>query len=356
MGLLRRSLIVPILFCVVGCNSSSADLDSAPALTATTAGASSSTQTAVDADQSTVAAEVEVEAEADGEGTEPGEVGDPAVVAAFAEAVNANVVLAALDAERALIWHRGDVVQLAIGGGGIWSDGDFVYRWSGADGVTSSSTAATLDGTVVCEADGPIHHATRRSDGTFVMAVELDAGLQDWDGRGSYGVPLDAVDCATGDRQPIEPVLVYGGEAEARFTERLAGRVFTGTSDAEGNAHIVNEQDVSINGDDYAGYHTFSGDGSLVIYGDMQSGAGPHLSTVVVGRDTTSGQKLWDRRFDLAFRSLWFIDQRAVISFIDDEAELFDFGNRIDRAVVLDGVTGTQLDEVSVGFDLLYLG
>ncbi len=108
-----------------------------------------------------------------------------------------------------------------------WSDGSYVHRVTrepiedGPDATMSS--AATFDGTVVCNAPGEI----RRREGGWRSLVTV------------------------GDR------------------------TFEEIGDAEGNADVVNEDGVSVNGDDDAGSHEFSPDGSSVVYGDYGTGPEP---------------------------------------------------------------------------------
>ncbi len=147
--------------------------------------------------------------------------------------------------------------------------------------------------------------------GSYVAAVERDLKFEeDLDGLSEFGHPLDAVDCETGYRQPIEPVMYYGTDGEFRFTDRSGGRVPTG-------------------------------------YGD---------SAVVVVRDTESGTQLTRQEFDDPFQSLHFVGDRLVVTFAEDLQTMIDGGAFPASAVVLDPSTGERLDEVDVGFDLLYLG
>lgn len=290
----------------------------------------------------------------EGDGEAEGDIEAVARVEAVAEAAGAGLVLARLDDETAVIWSDGRSVEVKVSARtGLWSDGRFVYRSTG-DQDSFGAAVHRPDGTVVCQVEGLIHHLTERADGTFVAAVEGDVP-DDWDGAGEYAIPMDAVDCRTGERQAIEPVTIYGGDGEVRYVDRQADRVFTGYGDAEGNADVDNERGISINGDDYAGYHTFNADASVVMYGDMTV-SGPHLSPVVVARDTNTGEQLWRAEFDIPFRTLWFIGERPAIGFVDDEPARIEFRDGIDRLVLLDPATGDQDEEIVVGFDLLFLG
>ncbi|MEZ5378327.1 MAG: hypothetical protein R2733_17620 [Acidimicrobiales bacterium] len=195
----------------------------------------------------------------------------------------------------------------------VWSDGQFVY-WStatdtGDGGYESRTVARAFDGETVCQLPEPIHHVTERSTGGYVAAVErdLDEGPAD---DALVGYPAFAVDCATGDEQPIEPLRFVGGETGTTSVIRVGGRTFTALGDAEGNADVANEDGISINGDDYAGYHAFNADGSLVVYGEMSEGV--HVSDEIVCRDTVTGDELWRTMLELPFGYLGFIGDQVI--------------------------------------------
>ncbi len=282
---------------------------------------------------------------------------DRADATVFAEAVDATVLVVRLDSDTVLVWDSGSVIELPDQAMGyVYSDGRFLYRWAGEGGATLQASAATLDGTIICEADGRIHHATERSDGTYVVAVERDLKFEgDLTEQAEFGHPLDAVDCLTGTRQPIEPVVFYGGDGETKIIERVAGRTFTGTGDAEGNVDFMNEDGISIDGEDYAGYHHFNDDASLVAYGDMNAGAGPHFSPVIVIRDTTSGDRLATVEFEQPFLSIHFVSDRLVVTFAANFEALINGEGMADHAVVIDPRSGGRIAEVPAGFELIHL-
>lgn len=282
---------------------------------------------------------------------------DPAPALALAERLGATRMVAVLADDTAVIVDDGVATEVPLNGGSLWSDGRFVYRWSVADDGEPGTAALLYDGTVVCQTDGVIDHVTERVDGTYVMAVEYPPeNPEEPVGEGEDVYLFDAVDCATGERQPIEPITFYGGDGEYRFVERVAGREFTGYGDAEGNADIVNERGVSINGDDYAGYHTFNDDASVVVYGDMAAGAGPHFSAKIIVRDTETGEELSAASLDAVFQRLFFVDDRLLVTFSEDIDAILNGASITDSAVVIDPRSGTTLDEVDVGFDLIYAG
>ena len=234
-----------------------------------------------------------------------------------------------------------------------WSDGDFVYETFGwPDPV---SRAYDLAGSLVCEAEGRVLHVTRRQDGGYVMASESVIDWSDQVLEFPQPVPLDAVDCETGERQPIEPLSFLDTEIGSRFIERIGGREFRGEYDAEGNADIVNEQGISVNGDDYAGYHAFAADGSLVAYGDMGLGAGPHVSTTIRMRDTTTGTLLWSAELPRPFASLHVVDAGVLATLVrSDPIGTGDWTT--DAVLVLDRDDGTPVSTHQLPARLVYAG
>lgn len=296
---------------------------------------------------------------------------DREVVAAVAEWLGVELLVAGLDDDTALVWRPDGMVEITTPNrSNLWSDGQFLYRerrsadesTRGGDPDDATYVAMTFDGEVVCHTDERLHHAARRTDGAYVMAIE-----QPWDEMepDAEATPMEAVDCQNGERQPIEPVSFSLGESQSRSIISMAGRTFTSDGDAEGNADVENEQGVSINGDDYAGYHTFSPNGSLVAYGDMSNN--PHRSRTVVVRNTTTGEQLWRHEFDIEFSHLigFTAEESAgsnmVVGFIDESDRREEaYGTReqervIDRVVVLDALTGEVLGKHQVGFNIVYL-
>ncbi|MEZ5375384.1 MAG: hypothetical protein R2733_02665 [Acidimicrobiales bacterium] len=231
----------------------------------------------------------------------------------LAEAIAARRLVAQVD-DQIHLWADGQLTVIdSDDEEWVWSDGQFVY-WSSTtttdDGEYETRTVVTaFDGETVCELAEPVHHVAVRSDGGFVAAVERDLGEWPTDDD-PIGYPAFAVDCATGAEQPIEPLSFVGGEAETTSVIRVGDRSFTALGDAEGNADILNEDGVSINGDDYAGYHSFSADGSLVVYGEMSSGI--HVSNEIVCRDTSSGEELWRTTLELPFGYLGFVGDQVI--------------------------------------------
>ncbi|MEM7324809.1 MAG: hypothetical protein AAF531_17105, partial [Actinomycetota bacterium] len=272
-----------------------------------------------------------------------------------AEALDANMMVTKPDPDRILVWSNGSVATVAsFDTEGYSADGRFLYQWWG-EGVDIWSKASSPDGTVVCEVEGHLYHVTERADGSFVAAVEPALTDDDPLPPTDEGLPLFAEDCATGERQPIEPRWYPGDEVGGTAIERVAGRVFRLAYDAEGNATIRNEAGIMLNDDDYSGYATFDRAGSRVAYGDMAAGAGPHYSSVVVGRDTTTGERLWRLDLDVPFVSLHFVDDRLVVLLAETPEAVFDGEPIPATAVVLDGTTGDELKRIELGFPIAHL-
>ena len=239
----------------------------------------------------------------------------------------------------------------------VWSDGSFLYRTSTVDGQSYQSSAALLSGEVVCDTDLPLDHATAKPTGGYVMAVTepfSDSERNRRDGT-DYAVPFFAVDCETGESQPIDSTVFYGSDSEFGLIVTVGNREFHGAGDAEGNVDFVNEDGLSLNGDDYAGYHTFSDDGSLVAYGDMQALASPHFTNLVKVRDTMTGELLWETKLDLPFVELWVLDDR-IVAVVASAESLANGEAKPEAVVMLDRSDGSILSTIEVNFSLLYLG
>ena len=198
-------------------------------------------------------------------------------MAALADAIGASTLIARAPG-RVSVFADGATTDVAMPDVYVRSDGEFLW-WT--DGT--SSTAATLDGMVVCEVEGDLHRIRAEADGGFVASVEQR--FSDVAFEQGEPIPNEAVDCETGERQPIEPIS-WNVEGGSRFVQRVGARTFNGEGDAEGNADIANESGISINGNDYAGYHTFDDDASRVAYLVMDAIATPHLSPLLRARAT----------------------------------------------------------------------
>ena len=152
-------------------------------------------------------------------------------------------------------------------------------------------------------------------------------------------VPNYAVDCDTGSIEPIEPVS-WRWEVGTRRIERIGDRTFTHNYDAEGNGDVTNEAGISINGDDYAGYHEFSADGSRVVYGDMTDRI--HVTTILRSRDTTTGELLWSAELDQPVGlTYWYGDRVVALAPADGVP-----GLAYEAVIVLDAATGEVIETV----------
>lgn len=237
----------------------------------------------------------------------------------------------------------------------VWSDGSFVY-WETSEADESgqyktASGAADLSGTVVCETAGSIYLVRHLPDGTYVASVERDdeaspAGAE-------YPVPNYAVACLTDTAEPIEP-RTYRGEGTSRSTVRLAGQTFTFRYDAEGNADVLNEAGVSINGDDYAGFHTFSPDVSTVVYGDYGVSFSPHVTSTIRVRDTATGTLRWSAELPRVFASLDFAADRVIVG-LPPEAGEYEPWSAGELLAIYDASTGQRLTDLPTSIEVIHL-
>ncbi len=240
-----------------------------------------------------------------------------------------------------------------INDGWAWADNKFIYGAIHSDGGPPSATVLTYDGTIVCELIGDVHHATARADGSIVVAVDTT----DYSQEPAIHTAA-AHDCSTGDRQPIESWIEpqsSGEFHEYTFVERVAGRVFRLAADVEGNAQATNESNISINGEDYAGDHVFSADGSVVVYADFTNLI--HVSRSLRARDTTTGELLWSVELERPYISLTVVDDLVLASI---PAEMDD-GYYLDGAtpesvLVLNLATGQTVDAIETDLQIIGAG
>jgi hypothetical protein len=231
----------------------------------------------------------------------------------------------------------------------VQTDGNLLW-WNTVTGDTVRSTAATLDGTVVCDVAGSIHRVRQEADGGYVASVERvneTAGSR----ADETPVPNYAVDCESGIEQSIETV-TWLREVGARHVEHVRDHPFTAISDAEGNADVTNESGVSINGDDYAGYHEFSADGSRVVYGDMRALGSPHVTNLLRSRDTTTGEVLWSAELDRPVSVTYWYGDRIVALAPSGGVP----GTTYEAVIVLDASTGDVITTVPTSLDIAFVG
>ncbi len=279
-----------------------------------------------------------------------------AALAAVAAASNATVAIATMPDGRTVVLVDDALVELPVPPTAYpWSDGEFVY-WRAEDVDESGeyaprSIAVDLDGAVVCEVAGTIERVRERDDGGYVATVsrEEEAVVA----YPEYPIPTYAIDCLSGDETPIEPTS-WRREGGYRHVDRIAGRTFSVDGDAEGNADILNEQGVSINGDDYAGFHTFSPDAELVVYGDYGVSFSPHVTTTIRARETIDGALRWSVELDRVFGALGVTRDRVVV-FAPPKALSHEPWWESEYAVIYDAATGERLRQIPVVLDLLFL-
>jgi hypothetical protein len=275
-------------------------------------------------------------------------------LATIADITQASTVVAALGDGRVVTWVDGRTSEIPIPPD-AWtrSDGRFVYWSTYPDGAKSSlTTAAALDGSIVCEAAGSMGSLRQRSDGSFVATVERDNEATP--SPTEYPIPNYAVDCATGASTAIDPVSFHF-EGGARTVKSVAGRTFTVHYDAEGNGDIVNTNGISINGDDYAGFHRFSPDGTRVVYGDYGGGVSPHITRNIAVRDTVDGSLLWRTELPRSFAALEITDRTVVAALPSRDAEHEPWSNT-ELLTVFDASDGTPLASLPTSIDILHLG
>jgi hypothetical protein len=273
---------------------------------------------------------------------------EPSPLATLAEAIGASTAIAR-EPRKVTVFADGTTTEVATPPDVyVQTDGTLLWWDIGTGETTSRSAAATLDGTIVCEVEGTIHRVRQEADGGYVASVERRdeiAGIAE-----EIAVPNYAVDCDTGSIEPIEPVS-WRWEVGTRRIERIGDSTFTSTYDAEGNGDVTNEAGISINGDDYAGYHTFNADGSRVVYGDMTAQPGPHVTNVLRSRDTTTGELLWSAELDRPVGlTYWYGDRIIALAPADGVP-----GATVESVIVLDAVTGEVIETVSTTLDLAFV-
>lgn len=231
------------------------------------------------------------------------------------------------------------------------ADDRFIY-WAVAEAEDDPfedwiAIATTYDGTVVCDLVESIHHVTERVDGTYVAGVERE--LESTIGA----APAFAVDCATGDAVAIQSFVSYQGDGEVRVTERVGGREFTFLGDAEGNADLLNEDGLQINGDDYSGEHALDRAGERVLYGDYGIGASPHLSRHLVARTTTDGALLWRAEVESWALFRGWTDSLIVVALAGSEVDPAEVSTA--QLVLLDQHDGSVIERRPTTLHVLHL-
>jgi hypothetical protein len=170
---------------------------------------------------------------------------------------------------------------------------------------------------------------------------------------GEWPRPNDAVDCTTGERTPIDPI-TWIREGGARSTLRVAARQFDADYDVEGNGTIRNEDGIAIDGDDYAGGHTFSPDAARVVYGIYGGAMGPHYTTEIRSRDTTTGAELWTAQVETPFGRLIHTGPSVVVELPTPDA-LFSPWEAALALEILDADDGTIQNRIPTSLRVIHL-
>jgi hypothetical protein len=269
----------------------------------------------------------------------------------------ATLVVEDVDGSGVLSWADGRPGRVAVPEDTFaWSDGSYVY-WltrermeDGPDAVMSF--AATVDGTPMCQAPGEIQRVVLRDDGQYEAVIEFEP----WPDDSAEESPRERArfDCATEAEIPLKPV-TWRREAGWRSLLTVGDRTFQEVGDAEGNADITNENGVSVNGDDYAGSHDVSPDGSRVVYGDYGTGAGPHTTRVIRVRDTVTGEVLWSAEVDRTFNFLAHTGDRVLVGQPRQEHESEPWEST-ESIVVLQATSGEKMADVPTPAVFLYAG
>jgi hypothetical protein len=277
--------------------------------------------------------------------TAPSTTAPSSQVATLAEEIGASKLIVR-EPDRVIVFRDGATTEVATPDAAyVETDGTFLW-WDIYNGEpTNRSAAATLDGTVVCELEGSIHRIRVDPDGGYIASVERPSPAPD---GSETPVPNFAVDCETGEEQPIDPVS-WTREGGSRHVERIAERTFTFDGDAEGNADVTNESGVSINGDDYGGYYEFSPDASRVVYGDMT--AAIHVTNLLRSRDTTTGELLWTAELESPVAGFHWYDDRIVASVPGGGVP----GVAHEAVIVLDARNGDVITTVPTSTDIAFV-
>lgn len=272
-----------------------------------------------------------------------------------ARTTDANVIVAELPDGRTVTWVDGTVSEVPVPAEASdpWSDGDFVYwqiRASDPDDEVTSF-AADLDGTVVCEVRGSIHRVREQPDGSHVASVEREDEAVPTPEE--YPIPNYAVGCERSDETPIVS-RSFRREGGGRYIERIADREFTIDLDAEGNGDVINARGVSVNDDDYAGFHTFAAGGDLVVYGDYSATISPHITNVVSARDTVDGVLLWSVELDRLLNTLAVADDVVVVA-VAPQRSGPDPWEATESLAVFERTTGRRVATVPTNVQIVHL-
>ena len=274
-----------------------------------------------------------------------------------ADVVGAATIVAEVPGRGVVTWVDGEVFDAPVPDDVYaTSDGEYVF-WSEWDSDVAAgespetSFAAMLDGRVVCQVPGRMHRLRETADGTFVASV--NRAQQPPVVSDEWPVPNFAIECETGEETAIDPI-AFGREGGGRSVETIAGRTFTQNWDAEGNGDVLNEQGISVNGDDYAGFHTFSPDAGVVVYGDYGVSISPHTTVIIRTRETVDGSELWSADLGRSFGQVVVTDERVVIG-LPPAADEYEPWLTTESLAVFDLRTGERLATIPTDVLLLHV-
>ena len=190
-------------------------------------------------------------------------------------------------------------------------------------------------------------------DDVPVGVIERQEGIDVGPDGKEAPIPRFLVDCVTGETEQVGSTTFLAGEVGAPVVLEVQDRVFDVYYDAEGNADVFNEIAASVNGNDYAGAHTFSRDGSSVTYGDYGIVQHPHLTNVIRSRNTISGQLLWTFEPEGPFDSIHYVGATVVVGQPSGIVGTGDVGVP-DIVVVIDSRTGELLRTAPTDYRIIY--
>ncbi len=254
--------------------------------------------------------------------------------------------------------------------GWAWSDGDYVFQWVDVGNGTLESTVAEFDGTVICEADGSVHHFTPGDPETGDAAViSVEASPVDWDlpepilagggesaeGEGAeFAIPLFDVDCETGESVVGESVS-FQAEDGFRFTKTAGSRTFAGIRNTNGITDLIDSAGLAVNGDDAAIDHSFNASASLVAYGVFESDEDPSIVTDVIRmRAVDGGEVLWTAKLPFPFTFVHFSGDRLVVGQPDRGGR--QGGASTTSIMIFDVRDATLLGHYAAPFEILSVG
>ena len=195
-----------------------------------------------------------------------------------------------------------------------------------------------------------LHGIRAEADGGYIASVESSPA------RRRHGEetprPNSAVDCETGERQPIEPI-TWMREGGSRFIQRIGDRTFEAAGDAEGNADVFNESGVVDRRRRLRRLpHVRRGGqpGRLPRHGCQRRR--PHLSPVRPGPGHHDRRVAVDRRARAAWRPAVVVRRPGARSHPDGTPGRLETG----AIVIVDAATGEVVSTVPTTLDIAFVG